>query len=256
MYNDTESGFIRAEIDLMSQGHVPQGSTDSDASSSSAAPPGIVRGAAPTHISLAPIEGRRLRSASDLSNVMRTPGSRPVGAPALTPAVPVDASSATPTTPQARTVSHKMVFIKDHALSPIPASPIPPGTPGASVTRTPSTVGKEPGDYFGGAGGRGRRRSGSVVTDNQDELPVGPGNSGPQTPGGGFMGRLRNFGKSSKRPSSVDATAAPIPEDRDNASSQPADTANSSIRTVRRPLLAAYCPTYPPHHIATFEGAK
>lgn len=183
------------------------------------------------HISLAPTEGRRLRSASDLSNVMRTPGAHPLGAPAMTPAVPLPSGNTTPSRNSATTtpVHHKLSLIKESALTPIPASPTTATTPAATVVRTPSVAGKEPSDYF--ASGKTRARSGSVTNDHAAEEHQDPA----ATPGGRFMGRLRNFGKSSKRPSSADATAVPAiqeDEDKDAAGANVDDGATSSVRAV------------------------
>lgn len=218
--------------------------SEGTAATSTLAPMSLVRGSAPTHINLsAPSEGRRLRSASELSNVVRTPGHHALGRPAMTPAILVDlpisesrtaSSSSGQVTPIRGSHGHhpptaNAGLNKISALTPIPASPTATATtPGASTTvaRTPSTTtGREPADYFTPVKGRGR--SGSVVNDSsQDE-----GTATSATPGG-FMGRLRNFGKSSKRPISADATANAIPET-DAVPAQDADAAGTSLRAVR-----------------------
>ncbi len=240
-------GFVKRELELISQSQGSNGAPRSSNSSTTAnlpsTPAGIVRGAAPAHISLVPAEGRRLRSASDLSNVMRTPGGQGSGHPARTPAVllglPGTAESETEAghtrsetvTPTISGALHnKVAFIKDNTLTPIPASPLQPVTPAASSTlaRTPSTVGKEPGDYFAG---KGRARSGSSANETQEEASASQ--AGPTTPGGGFMGRFRNFGKSSKRPPSGDVTSAPILEDKNGLAKEDEVNGVSSAVGVR-----------------------
>ncbi|KAG9029580.1 hypothetical protein FS837_003512, partial [Tulasnella sp. UAMH 9824] len=252
------AGFVRAELSLVQQQAAaanPHPPADTETTPAEAAPAtnpvSIVRGAAPTHINLAPAsEGRRLRSASELSNVIRTPGHHATGRPAMTPAIFVDlpapgnrtaSSSSGQATPIRNSGSHhpptaNTGLNKLSALTPIPASPTATSTtPGASTTvaRTPSTTtGKESADYFTGV--KGRARSGSVANDSsQDE---GTGTSA--TPGG-FMGRLRNFGKSSKRPASADATAAAIPEHGDAAPAQDSEAAGTSLRAQHLKALNA-----------------
>ncbi|KAG9008693.1 hypothetical protein FRB93_006239 [Tulasnella sp. JGI-2019a] len=217
--------FVKGEMRLMvQQANALQ--ADPKPRDLSSPPGGIVRGSAPAHINLAPTEGRRLRSASDLSTAMRTPGARATGTAALTPAVladppvvsvpsgratPVGAGSSTP----GLNSSHKVAFAKEQTLAPIPASP-PANTPGTSIAaKTPGTVTKEGSDYFGG---KSRTRSGSVATEVPDEVPGG----------GGFMGRLRQFGKNPKK-HGADVTALPIVEGKDVVPSEAVE-ANASLR--------------------------
>ncbi|KAG8931408.1 hypothetical protein FRC01_001355 [Tulasnella sp. 417] len=250
------AGFVRAELSLVQQQAAaanPNPPADTETTSADAAPAtnnpvSIVRGAAPTHINLTPSsEGRRLRSASELSNVIRTPGHHALGRPAMTPAIFVDlpvpgnrtaSSSSGQATPiRNSSSSHHPPTAglnKLSALTPIPASPTAATTPGASTTvaRTPSTTaGKDSADYFTTA--KGRARSGSVANDSQDE-----GSGATATPGG-FMGRLRNFGKSSKRPVSADATATAIPEHGDAAPAPDSEAAGTSLRAQHLKALNA-----------------
>ncbi|KAG8844040.1 hypothetical protein FRB96_003304 [Tulasnella sp. 330] len=217
------SEFVKGEMRLMvQQANAPQ--TDTKPRDTLASSGGIVRGSAPAHINLAPTEGRRLRSASDLSTAMRTPGARANGTAALTPAVLVDLPSmtapsgrATPVGTPALSGVTKVGFVKDHTLTPIPASPVAiPPTPGTSTaTRTPGTMTKEGTDYFAG---RGRARSSSVVTEVPDEVPGG----------GGFMGRLRHFGKNAKK-QGTEVAAPAISEGKDAAPSEAVEE-NASLR--------------------------
>ncbi|KAG9001017.1 hypothetical protein FRB90_011691, partial [Tulasnella sp. 427] len=245
------AGFVRVELNTVQQVAsasnpiVEAGFTPTSAVTPAPNPVSIVRGAAPTHISLAaPSEGRRLRSASELSNVVRTPGHHALGRPARTPAILIDlpppgtrtaSSSSGQVTPVKNTAGqHVMGLNKLSALTPIPASPTATATtPGASTTvaRTPSTTtGKDAPDYFTNV--KGRARSGSVANESsQDE------GANTTTPGG-FMGRLRNFGKSSKRPASADATVAAIPENADVAPAQDQDV-GSSLRVQHLKALNA-----------------
>lgn len=200
------------------------------------APSGIVRGSAPAHINLAPTEGRRLRSASDLSTAMRTPGAGTLGTAALTPALLHDIPAVPPTPVSGSTTpnkpgsslsinapSQKVTFVKDNALSPIPASPPATSTPGiTTATRTPgaSTSAEKGQDYFSG---KGRARSASVATDVPEDAPGG----------GKFMGRLRNFGKTSRK-HGTDVSAPAIAEDKDSAPAEAADPASASLRMVSK----------------------
>lgn len=243
-------GVVRAELGSLQQqaASAPPNpppdaeSTPAGTASPTTNPVSLVRGSAPTHINLTPAsEGRRLRSASDLSNVVRTPGHHALGRPAMTPAILMDlpgpetrtsSTSSGQVTPNRSTsgqhppTSTTMGLNKISALTPIPASPTAATTPGASTTvaRTPSTTtGKDSADYFTNV--KGRARSGSVANDSQDE------GAGGATPGG-FMGRLKNFGKSSKRPVSADATAAAIPEHADATPAPDAEASGTSLRAV------------------------
>lgn len=251
------AGVVRAELGSLQQqaASAPPNpppdaeSTPAGTASPTTNPVSLVRGSAPTHINLTPAsEGRRLRSASDLSNVVRTPGHHALGRPAMTPAILMDlpgpetrtsSTSSGQVTPNRSTsgqhppTSTTMGLNKISALTPIPASPTAATTPGASTTvaRTPSTTtGKDSADYFTNV--KGRARSGSVANDSQDE------GAGGATPGG-FMGRLKNFGKSSKRPVSADATAAAIPEHADATPAPDAEASGTSLRAQHLKALNA-----------------
>ncbi|KAG8969341.1 hypothetical protein FRC03_003442 [Tulasnella sp. 419] len=94
------------------------------------------------------------------------------------------------------------------------ATPGATSTSGTAPSKTPAAAtGSGAHDYFT-AVVRGRGRSGSLQAPGE----VADGASDGGGAGGGLMGRLRNFGKTSKRPNSGDPTAAPIPENEDIAS--------------------------------------
>ncbi|KAF8321362.1 hypothetical protein DL93DRAFT_2093982 [Clavulina sp. PMI_390] len=209
---------------------------------SSVEPKGILRQPAPQHISLG---HRRLRSNSDLT-VMggpKTPGGgifpTAVSTPNMAPAMPPELPSTLDSSIAPRSIlsptdssgvkspggAHTRIgggglSLNLPKLPPIPASPGPltsnigsptpkgAATPGASSHSKPLMT---PMDYFSPR---------TPKTENGDthagEAPDVPATTpGPVTPGGRFMGRLKNLGKSTattgKKPLTADDVASPAP---------------------------------------------
>lgn len=203
---------------------------------------------------------------------MSTPGMAPAIIPDPLSLPPSASGALSPTTPGARnglTLSLGLQTLKDTAavpllgLSPIPGSPAGVGSPTPkqaynynSITPGASTFGKavSSADYFSQRTTLPRTDEGPEAAADGGATPgaatalgssVGPGaNSkavvdtavpptpGPVTPGGGLMGRLRNFGKAPKRHNAAEEapSAAPIAEEADVVEDSPTVSFNHQYR--------------------------
>ncbi|EPQ53055.1 hypothetical protein GLOTRDRAFT_45540 [Gloeophyllum trabeum ATCC 11539] len=216
---------------------------------------GLHRGSAPSHIDInghSPPEARP-RSNSDASiSSNRSPFHSTVLAspnmlPAVSPAVPISAKSSPLLTPMIQLFP----IGKESGLSPIPqsptvasndATPVPQPKPviAAGVATAPATSSKD-GDYFS-LRARQNSVSGGRPTTPDDFAVWGPPKTAndsaipatPSTPSaGGFMGKLRHFGKSSKRASEAGSITTPggsavsheVP-------STPAEVSNSPVQSL------------------------
>lgn len=180
------------------------------------------------------LETTRNRSLSALSipsigsNTFRTAVSTVITAHSLRSAILPDMSLISQQQP-ATSLTTPLIPLKDSHLSPIPQSPpsisiMTPGTPIPRPRRSQEAGGlaksapnKET-DYFTVAKAKRFSSSGTALDDFS--AWGGPGSkdqdkevSTPQTPstpsGGGFIGRLRHFGRSTKRPLSGEVASTP-----------------------------------------------
>lgn len=204
------AGFIREEQRTYSR-------RSRDAESASR----LHRGTAPTHIDInGSSPERRRRSISDASRhsqpTVHSPrGTSIVSSPNMVPAMS-PAISAAPRTPLLTPLIPINTGLRDSsALSPIPQSPsdaTPMPMPQRSHTLDTATSSPPSSDYFSL---RTRRTSISTAgsTTTPDEYGSWNKDAGLQTPttpsAGGLMGRLKAFGKSTKRQASEAGASTP-----------------------------------------------
>jgi WD repeat-containing protein 48 len=216
------AGFVQAELRQNASTAVPTPAVPPTPST------GIRRGPAPSHINFESTGGassRRPRTLSDIGTwTARTPGiAISLNTPSMTPAVLPELPPPSPT------VSRQAP--KEHGLSTIPHSPVVPGSPppmpsisavpSSFPTKTPSAKDTNEPDYFSlrvnpkkSFHGRSLTDTDDAANHNHNGAQKGPAAQELQTPGGGFMGRLRNFGKNKRAAASESGapTPAPIPE--------------------------------------------
>lgn len=197
---------------------------------------------------VAPDSGGVTRGANlklqSLSPIPQSP-SHGIGSTEATPrpsreSVPVGAQTqeASTATPQPRptspvSMSSPATSSSTSSIAPPPTSATSPGPSSGqgqgnadyfSLKRRGSTAGQSTPDDFGGWSGPGGVKGQGGISSSQDAVPTTPA-----TPGGGFMGRLKNLGKSSRRTATdVETPSATI------SSSTTADESDSEKVCLQR----------------------
>ncbi|KDQ58057.1 hypothetical protein JAAARDRAFT_129692 [Jaapia argillacea MUCL 33604] len=178
----------------------------------------LQRGAAPSFIDLNGYAGfvSRKSSMQDLSFSANSPYSVVLASPTMTPAISPHIPPSARASPLLTPLIQLHPITKESNLSPIPQSPTalagshevtPMPRPLVSTVATAPPVSSS--DYFSLRARGGSISSGRPTTP--DENKTSHDNGVPQTPStpGGFMGKLRHFGKSTKRASDVSTVSTP-----------------------------------------------
>lgn len=162
---------------------------------------GVHRGVASTHIDINGSIDRR-RSSSDTSRRDHSPPTMVVSSPSMVPAIPPLIKGTKGISPLLTPMIPLHGVSRDLTLPAIPQSPqthpssseMTPMPSKPQSTPAPGTS-RESSDYFSH-----RLHSGTIsATTPGDDLKTPSQDANSGGPGGGLMGRLRNFGKSSSR---------------------------------------------------------